>query len=115
VFRPSRTRVRHRLYHRSEVERFLEINHLLFNEKYTFDGAKKVLQEMEHQKRSKGRVRCAAGNEMNVKQHRSADEAVPARAALRVKDTESLLADVRKASKELLQMLETVRPSSYST
>jgi DNA-binding transcriptional MerR regulator len=41
---PSKTRSRHRLYRRKDVELILEIKKLLYEEKYTITGAKKRLK-----------------------------------------------------------------------
>jgi DNA-binding transcriptional MerR regulator len=44
VLRPSKTRSRHRLYRRKDVETLLEIRHLLYAERYTIAGAKRRLR-----------------------------------------------------------------------
>jgi len=45
VLRPSKTRSRHRLYRRKDVETLLEIRRLLYAEGYTIAGAKRRLRE----------------------------------------------------------------------
>src|SRR2546428_8020942 len=43
VLRPGKTRSRHRLYRRKDVETLLEIRRLLYAERYTIAGAKRPL------------------------------------------------------------------------
>jgi DNA-binding transcriptional MerR regulator len=45
VLRPGKTRSRHRLYRRKDVETLLEIRRLLYAERYTIEGAKRRLRE----------------------------------------------------------------------
>src|SRR5436309_10956323 len=45
VVRPGKTRSKHRLYRRKDVETLLEIRRLLYNERYTIEGAKRRLRE----------------------------------------------------------------------
>ena len=45
VVRPGKTRARHRLYRRKDVESLLEIRRLLYTERYTIEGAKRRLRE----------------------------------------------------------------------
>src|ERR1043166_426918 len=45
VLRPGKTRSRHRLYRRKDVETLLEIRRLLYAERYTIQGAKRRLRE----------------------------------------------------------------------
>ncbi|MGD9764871.1 MAG: MerR family transcriptional regulator [Candidatus Binatia bacterium] len=44
VIRPGKTRSKHRLYRRRDVEALLEIKRLLHNERYTIEGAKRRLK-----------------------------------------------------------------------
>ena len=46
VVRPGKTRSRHRLYRRRDVEMLLEIRRLLYGERYTIEGAKRRLREL---------------------------------------------------------------------
>ena len=46
VVRPGKTRSRHRLYRRRDVETLLEIRRLLYGERYTIEGAKRRLREL---------------------------------------------------------------------
>jgi DNA-binding transcriptional MerR regulator len=48
VVRPGKTRARHRLYRRKDVESLLEIRRLLYTERYTIEGAKRRLREGVH-------------------------------------------------------------------
>ena len=45
VVRPGKTRSRHRLYRRKDVETLLEIRRLLHAERYTIEGAKRRLRD----------------------------------------------------------------------
>ena len=45
IVKPSKTRSNQRLYRRKEVELIFEIKKLLYEDKFTIAGAKKVLQE----------------------------------------------------------------------
>ena len=45
VLRPSKTKTNQRLYKRKEVEQILEIKRLLYNDKFTIAGAKRILQD----------------------------------------------------------------------
>ena len=44
AIRPGKTRSKHRLYRRRDVEALLEIKRLLHNERYTIEGAKRRLK-----------------------------------------------------------------------
>ncbi|MEO8605975.1 MAG: MerR family transcriptional regulator [bacterium] len=44
AIRPGKTRSKHRLYRRRDVEALLEIKRLLHNERYTIEGAKRHLK-----------------------------------------------------------------------
>jgi DNA-binding transcriptional MerR regulator len=44
VIRPGKTRSKHRLYRRRDVEALLEIKRLLHSERYTIEGAKRRLK-----------------------------------------------------------------------
>jgi DNA-binding transcriptional MerR regulator len=46
ILRPGKTRARHRLYRRKDIETLLEIRRLLYTERYTIEGAKKRLREL---------------------------------------------------------------------
>jgi DNA-binding transcriptional MerR regulator len=44
IIRPGKTRSKHRLYRRRDVEALLEIKRLLHNERFTIEGAKRRLK-----------------------------------------------------------------------
>ena len=46
ILRPGKTRARHRLYRRKDIETLLEIRRLLYAERYTIEGAKRRLREL---------------------------------------------------------------------
>jgi DNA-binding transcriptional MerR regulator len=46
VVKPGKTRSRHRLYRRRDVETLLEIRRLLYGDRYTIEGAKRRLREL---------------------------------------------------------------------
>ena len=46
LIKPIRTKSRHRLYRRKDLEIILEIKKLLYTEQYTIAGAKKRLEEL---------------------------------------------------------------------
>jgi DNA-binding transcriptional MerR regulator len=46
ILRPGKTRARHRLYRRKDIETLLEIRRLLYTERYTIEGAKRRLREL---------------------------------------------------------------------
>jgi len=46
AIRPGKTRSKHRLYRRRDVEALLEIKRLLHNERYTIEGAKRRLKSL---------------------------------------------------------------------
>ena len=45
VLRPGKTRSKHRLYRRKDVETLLDIRRLLYQERYTIEGAKRKLRD----------------------------------------------------------------------
>ena len=50
TLRPNKNRSGQRLYEKKDVELILEIQHLLYSEKYTIAGAKKKLKENRKKK-----------------------------------------------------------------
>ena len=50
IVKPNKTHSNQRLYRRKEVELILEIKRLLYEDKFTIAGAKKVLQEKTKEK-----------------------------------------------------------------
>lgn len=75
IVKPNKTRSNQRLYRRKEVELILEIKRLLYEDKFTIAGAKKVLQD-----RSKSKV----DNQLMLKLPDSIDE------------SKDMLKDIRK-------------------
>jgi DNA-binding transcriptional MerR regulator len=53
IVKPSKTRTNQRLYRRKEVELILEIKRLLYDEKFTIAGAKRVLMERSRKRAEK--------------------------------------------------------------
>lgn len=45
--RPGKTRSKHRIYRKRDVEFLLEIKRLLYEERYTIEGARKRLRELQ--------------------------------------------------------------------
>ena len=67
VLRPGKTRSRHRLYRRKDVETLLEIRRLLYAEGYTIAGAKRRLREGTRTA-GKARVRAESTTLAEVRQ-----------------------------------------------
>lgn len=51
LIKPSRTKSRHRLYKRKDLDIVLEIKRLLYEEQYTIAGAKKRLEELTREEK----------------------------------------------------------------
>jgi DNA-binding transcriptional MerR regulator len=51
VVRPSKTRSKHRLYRRRDVETLLQIKRLLHDERFTIEGARKRLRTRQKEER----------------------------------------------------------------
>ena len=51
VVRPSKTRSKHRLYRRRDVESLLQIKHLLHDERFTIAGARRRLKLLQKEER----------------------------------------------------------------
>jgi DNA-binding transcriptional MerR regulator len=47
--RPQKTRSHQRLYRRKDVEQLLKIRHLLYEERFTIEGARARLRELGHE------------------------------------------------------------------
>ncbi len=52
IIRPTKGRSRHRLYRRRDVETLLQIKHLLHDERFTIEGARKRLKSREKEVRA---------------------------------------------------------------
>ena len=51
ILRPTKTRAKHRLYRRRDIDTVLEIKRLLHQERFTIEGAKKHLKSVQNQER----------------------------------------------------------------
>ena len=51
VVRPSKSRSKHRLYRRRDVETLLQIKRLLHDERFTIEGARKRLKSLQKEER----------------------------------------------------------------
>jgi hypothetical protein len=51
VIKPIRTKSRHRLYRRKDLEILFEVKKLLYEEQYTIAGAKKRLEEIAREEK----------------------------------------------------------------
>ena len=54
ILRPSKTRSKHRLYRRRDVETLLQIKRLLHDERFTIEGARKRLRALHKEERQQG-------------------------------------------------------------
>jgi DNA-binding transcriptional MerR regulator len=61
--RPQKTRSQQRLYRRRDVELLLQIRHLLYDKRYTIEGARARLRDLGHDE-APAAVPPAAQNEM---------------------------------------------------
>ena len=52
LIKPIRTKSKHRLYRRKDLNIILEIKHLLYEEQYTIAGAKKRLEDIIREEKS---------------------------------------------------------------
>jgi DNA-binding transcriptional MerR regulator len=52
VIRPTKTRSKHRLYRRRDVDTLLQIKRLLHDERFTIEGARKRLKSLQKHERS---------------------------------------------------------------
>ena len=57
ALKPSKTRSKHRLYRRKDVETLLQIKHLLHDERFTIEGARKRLKRLHKEERREHEVR----------------------------------------------------------
>ncbi len=51
IIKPIKSRKGHRLYRRKDIENLLQIKRLLYEDKFTIDGAKRKLKELMNQER----------------------------------------------------------------
>ncbi len=101
--RPGKTRSKHRLYRKRDVETLLEIRRLLHDERYTIEGAKRRLRE--------GRA-GEAGDDVveltELAEEESVEETNDSQMALPIADSRyrEVLRDVRRELQELRSLLE---------
>ena len=74
ILRPGKTRARHRLYRRKDVEVLLEIRRLLYTERYTIEGAKRRLRELSAASPEPGVMTAAAVRDELVALYRMLEE-----------------------------------------
>ena len=56
VIRPSKSRSKHRLYRRRDVETLLQIKRLLHDERFTIEGARKRLKTLQKEERQQAEL-----------------------------------------------------------
>jgi len=61
ILKPGKTRSKHRLYRRRDVEMVLEIKRLLHQERYTIEGAKKRLKTLPQEERQRQQMALPLG------------------------------------------------------
>ncbi len=59
VLKPTKTRSKHRLYRRRDVEMLLQIKRLLHDERFTIEGARKRLKVVQKEERQQGELPLA--------------------------------------------------------
>jgi DNA-binding transcriptional MerR regulator len=97
---PKKSGTGHRLYRRKEVELVLEIKHLLYEKRFTIEGARKFLET-----RRKPEPGAAAGR--SGKSRQRASKQVQARAQADLFGASSpLLDEIRKELREIVEMLK---------
>ena len=55
IFKPQKTRSKHRLYKKKDIELIFEIKRLLYDERFTLEGAQKKLKEFKLQQKAKAK------------------------------------------------------------
>ena len=76
ILRPGKTRSKHRLYRRKDVETLLEIRRLLYAERYTIEGAKRRLRDGARTAPDDGATLARVREEL-VELHRLLDRDAP--------------------------------------
>lgn len=89
ALRPTKTKSRHRLYRRRDVELLIEIKRLLYAERYTIEGAKKRLRELQR----------------NGQKLQTAPSAPPPK-PLTMKAARALVGKIRKDLTDIIKLLE---------
>jgi len=90
ALRPTKTKSRHRLYRRRDVELLLEIKRLLYAERYTIEGAKKRLRELQR----------------NGQKPQPDLPASPPSKPLSMKAARALIGKIRKDLTDIIKLLE---------
>ena len=55
IFKPQKTRSKHRLYKKKDIELIFEIKRLLYDERFTLEGAKKKLKAFKLQQKDEAK------------------------------------------------------------
>ena len=97
---PKKSGTGHRLYRRKDVELVLEIKRLLYDKRYTIEGARKFLEDRAKPEATRGGARGAA------RAAKAAASARVAQPALFGEADTSVLETVRKELRELAEMLK---------
>ncbi len=66
---PTKNRSRHRVYNRQELDTLLEIRHLLYEERFTIEGAQKKLKERLKEKQKQLNIKWGDNRYKAVLQH----------------------------------------------
>lgn len=105
---PKKSGTGHRLYRRKEVELVLEIKRLLYDKRYTIEGARRFLEGQSKDGRAKEPGKDARGKSAAARKQRAkaAAAGAGAQAALFDDAETSLLETVRKELRELAEMLK---------
>lgn len=93
---PRKSGTGHRLYRRKDVELVLEIKRLLYEKRFTIEGARKFLEDRGKPETVRSSARAA----------KAARSAPPAQPALFAEADSSVLDLVRKELRELAEMLK---------
>jgi DNA-binding transcriptional MerR regulator len=56
LLRPAKAQSKHRLYRRRDVELLLQIKHLLHDERFTIEGARRRLKAVQKEERRQGEL-----------------------------------------------------------
>lgn len=59
ILRPAKAQSQHRLYRRRDVELLLQIKHLLHDERFTIEGARRRLKAVQKEERRQGELPLA--------------------------------------------------------
>ena len=59
IVKPTKTKSKHRLYRRKDVETLLQIKHLLHDERFTIEGARKRIKSLSKDERRQAQLPLA--------------------------------------------------------